>query len=160
MNCMYNLFFPDELVEENDLKFMCITIERIARELRQSNNYVVNTIGYNELAKKISLANVLHCLNPLQVVDDFIKEYNLKHGNFDITDINKELVDNIPTVIQMGKVYCRLVLATLEPNEDYVQGMIRVYNHPICKILDNYNASAYYEPSYVIARAYYNDGCF
>ena len=28
----------------------------------------------------------------------------------------------------------------------------------ICYIIDNYNASAYYEPSYVIARAYNNGG--
>lgn len=59
----------------------------------------------------------------------------------------------------MGKVYMRLILATLQPDEDYVQGMLRVYNNPICEVIDNYNASAYYEPSYVIARAY-NDGGF
>lgn len=59
----------------------------------------------------------------------------------------------------MGKVYMRLILATLQPDEDYVQGMRRVYNNPICEVIDNYNASAYYEPSYVIARAY-NDGGF
>lgn len=53
----------------------------------------------------------------------------------------------------------RLILATLQPDEDYVQGMLRVYNNPICEVIDNYNASAYYEPSYVIARAY-NDGGF
>lgn len=40
-----------------------------------------------------------------------------------------------------------------------MQGMLRVYNNPICEVIDNYNASAYYEPSYVIARAY-NDGGF
>ena len=59
----------------------------------------------------------------------------------------------------MGKVYMRLILATMQPEEDYVQGMLRVYNNPICEVIDNYNASAYYEPSYVIARAY-NDGGF
>ena len=59
----------------------------------------------------------------------------------------------------MGKVYMRLILATLQPDEDYVQAMLRVYNNPICEVIDNYNASAYYEPSYVIARAY-NDGGF
>lgn len=160
MNCMYNIFFPDECISEDDLKFMCVTIERIARTLKQPNKYIVNTLGYNELVKKISLANVLHCLNPLQTIDDFVKEYHLEQGGFDITKVDKEFADNIPTVIQMGKVYYRLILSTLESNEDYVQGIIRVYNHPICEILDNYNASAYYEPSYVIERAYYNDGCF
>ena len=35
---------------------------------------------------------------------------------------------------------------------------IRVYNDSICDVIDNYNCSAYYEPSYVIARAYQNGG--
>lgn len=38
------------------------------------------------------------------------------------------------------------------------EAIIRVYNDEICEVLDNYNASAYYEPSYVIARAYQNGG--
>ena len=42
--------------------------------------------------------------------------------------------------------------------ENYVEGLIRVYNDEICETIDNYNASAYYEPSYVIARAYLNGG--
>ena len=37
---------------------------------------VVNAIGYDVLAKKISLASVLHCENPLKVVDDWIRNIN------------------------------------------------------------------------------------
>ena len=55
----------------------------------------------------------------------------------------------------MGKVYSRLVVSTLQESEDYADGMIRVYNHPICEIIDNYNSSAYYEPSYVLTRSYW-----
>ena len=58
----------------------------------------------------------------------------------------------------MGKVYTRLILDTAQPNENYVDGMMRVYNHPICEVIDNYNSSAFYEPSYYIARAYKNGG--
>ena len=58
----------------------------------------------------------------------------------------------------MGKVYTRLILSTLQPEEDYIDGMIRVYNDEICDTIDNYNSSAYYEPSYVITRAYNNGG--
>ena len=151
---MTNKFFPDEEISENDLYFMCYMIERIARELHQRNKYVVNAIGYDELTKKISVANVLHCENPLKIVDEWITDYSLEHGNFDITDVNKDLAEIIPTPTQMGKVYTRLILQTLESNEDYIQGMIRVYNNPICEKIDNYNCSAFYEPSYVIARAY------
>lgn len=153
---MINVFFEDEEIKEDDLYFMCYMIERVARTLHTRNRNVVNAIGYDELAKKISLASVLHCENPLKVVDDWIKEYDLKKGDFDILDVDKELVSKPPTELQMGKVYKRLIINTLEPNEDYIQGLIRVYNSEICDIIDDYNSSAYYEPLPIIVRAYYN----
>ena len=55
---------------------MCYMIERIARTLHTRNRDVVNAISYDELAKKISLANALHCENPLKVVTDWIEEYD------------------------------------------------------------------------------------
>jgi len=58
----------------------------------------------------------------------------------------------------MGKVYKRLILSTLKPQEDYAEAMLRVYNNPICEVLDNYNCSAYYEPSPYITRSYYAGG--
>ena len=73
--------------------------------------------------------------------------------------MDKELVDEIPSETQMGKVYTRLILSTLKRGENFVDGMIRVYNDDICETIDNYNSSAYYEPSYVITKAY-NDGGF
>lgn len=52
----------------------------------------------------------------------------------------------------------RLIRDTMRPDETYAGGMLRVYNDPVCNTIDNYNASAYYEPSYVIARAYREGG--
>lgn len=155
---MINVFFPDEEVKEDDLYFMCYMIERVARTLHVRNKDVVNAIGYDELARNISLASVLHSENPLKVVEDWINEYNLKKGNFDILDVDRELVDKPPTETQIGKVYKRLILNTLESNEDYIQGLIRVYNSPICETIDNYNCSAYYEPTPIIVRSYYSGG--
>lgn len=153
---MINIFFEDEEIKEDDLYFICYIIERIARTLHVRNKDVVNAIGYDELVRKISLANVLHSENPLKVVDDWIKEYNLKKGDFNILDVDKELVEKPPTERQMGKVYKRLIINTLEPNEDYIQGLIRVYNNEICNIIDDYNCSAYYEPTPTLVRSYYN----
>lgn len=156
---MTNMFFPDEEITKNDLYFLCYMIERVARKLHQRNRYVVNAIEKNEWVRLISLANVLHCENPMKIEDEWIDEYKLKTGSFDITDVDKELDVHIPSATQMGKVYMRLICDTQLPDENYVEGMLRVYNDPICEVIDNYNASAYYEPSYVIARAY-NDGGF
>lgn len=155
---MTNLFFLDEQVTENDLYFLCYMIERVARKLHQRNRYVVNHISEEEWKRLISLASVLHCENPLKIESGWIEEYNLKEGGFDITDVDTDLVDTIPTATQMGKVYMRLILSTLGQKENYVDGMIRVYNDDICETIDNYNCSAYYEPSYVITRAYYDGG--
>ena len=63
-----------------------------------------------------------------------------------------------PTPLEMGKVYKRLIIDTLQLGEDYVDGILRVYNNELCNVIDNYNCSAFYEPSYVIARAYQNGG--
>ena len=155
---MTNKFFPDEEITENDLYFLCYMIERVARKLYQRNKYVVNHISKDEWERLISLASVLHCENPKKIEAEWIEEYKLEKGDFDITEVDKELVDEIPSETQMGKVYMRLIVSTLQPEEDYIDGMIRVYNDEICEVIDNYNSSAYYEPSYVITRAYNNGG--
>lgn len=155
---MKNIYFPDEDITRDDVKFICYMIERVARRLHQKNSYVVNKLGKENLNHLISVANVLHCKNPLDVEDEWIDEYRLEEGNLDITDVDYDLVDTIPTALQIGKVYERLIHDTAMSNETEVEGIIRVYNDEICEKIDNYNCSAYYEPSYVIARAYYQGG--
>ena len=74
---------------------------------------------------------------------NWIETYQLENGDFDISDVNKELVSQIPSAIQMGKVYQRLIVDTTLWNENYVDEIYRVYNSDICDIIDNYNCSAY-----------------
>lgn len=155
---MTNVFFPEEEIEKDDLYFVCYMIERVARRLKKRNSYVVNSIGKEELAKLLSLANVLHSENPVQVEDEWIDKYSLTTGEIDVTVVDRELVTEIPRPTQMGKVYQRLILDTMMPDEDYADGIIRIYNHELCDTIDNYNCSAYYEPSYVIAKAFHSGG--
>ena len=72
---MTNIFFPEEEISENDLYFLCYMIERVARILHQRNKYVVNSIPKDEWVRLISLANVLHCENPLKIEHEWIEEY-------------------------------------------------------------------------------------
>ena len=155
---MKNKYFPDEEIEPNDLYFICYMIERVARHIHQKNRYVVNKIGKEGLYHLISLANVLHSENPDKVEADWINDYDLKNSDFDITKVDEELAEKIPSPLEMGEVYQRLINDTLDSKEDYVDGIIRVYNNEICDTIDNYNCSAFYEPSYVIARAYQAGG--
>jgi hypothetical protein len=152
---MTNVYFPDETISQDDLYFVCYMIERIARRLKQPNKYVANAMGHDELARKLSLASVLHSENPLAVEADWIDNYQLKEGCYDVSKVDPELCSKIPTATQMGKVYKRLALNTMQIGEDYADAILRVYNTPICEVLDNYNCSAYYEPSPYIARSYF-----
>ena len=155
---MKNIYFPEEEITGNDLFFVCSMIERVARQMKQHNKYVVNKIGYQGFLRQLSIADTLHCENPLKVADDWIHEFLLEPGDFDITKVNPELCSHIPTPHDMGKVYTRLILQTRLDEEDYAKGIIRVYNDDICETRDNYNSSAYYEPSYYIARSYFAGG--
>lgn len=72
-------------------------IERVARKLHPRNRYVVNRISKDEGERLISFADVLHCENPKKIEAEWIEEYRLERGNFDITEVDKELVDEIPS---------------------------------------------------------------
>lgn len=155
---MKNIFFEDEVVTEDDLYFICYMIEKVSRYLHQRNQYIVNAVSKDEWRRLISLSSVLHCENPDKIVHEWIEEYHLEQGMFEIENVDRELVNKIPYPTQMGKVYMRLIIDTMTPDEDYIDALIRIYNDEICLKIDDYNCSAYYEPSYVIARAYLNGG--
>lgn len=151
---MRNVFFPEDTVSTNDLYFVCSMVERVARCLKQPNSYVVNTMGHRALEEKLSLAGVLHAENPEAVMYDWIEAYGLQAGTYDVSDIDTRYTDHVPTPLEMGKVYQRLILSTMREGENYADALIKVYNHPICKIIDDYNSSAYYEPSYILTKSY------
>ena len=45
-------------------------------------------------------------------------------------------------------------MSTALEDEDYVFGIIHIYNDETCEIIENYNNGTFYESSYVIARVY------
>ena len=59
----------------------------------------------------------------------------------------------------LGKVYARLIYASITDNQDWTDVITDVYSSPICNTIDNYNSSAFYEPSYIQLRAY-REGVF
>ena len=93
---MKNIYFPEEEITSDDLYFICYMIEKVARQLKQRNKYVVNAIGAEGFRHLLSCAQALHCENPLKVASDWISDYSLEKGDFDITDVDPELAEIIP----------------------------------------------------------------
>lgn len=154
---MNNKYFSDEQIGFNDLYFVCYMIERVARRLKQRNKYVVAQLGKEGLYHELSVAQTSHCFNPLQVESDWIEEYSMEEGNFNITNVNPIYTEKIPSPTQMGKVYARLI-ESVNYSDDLLTSIMYVYNDAICEVIDNYETSAYYEPSYVQTRALLNGG--
>lgn len=141
-------------VTDNDVLFVCFIIEKTARTLKQRNQYVVEKLGHEGLQHELYVADVRHCENPLQVVDDWISNYKMEKGTFDILDVDRELAPNLPSELDMGAVYARLVCAETSERGDYAETIQKVYQSPICRIIDNYESSGFCEPSHVIRRAF------
>lgn len=151
----YKIEMSHRKITNNDVLFVCFMIEKVARQLHQKNKYVVNALGREGLERSLRFADILHCENPDKIANGWIKDNHMRPGNFFVERVRKELVDQIPTEMEMGHVYQRLILGTKEADEDYPKAMIRIYNAPLTDIIDNYNTAAYYTPSYLLQQAYY-----
>ena len=128
--------------------------EELFLKLNNTNTIQKQSTESTNLTQEQSLSVIFSM--PEWIVKKLIEEYGLEQGDFHIENVNRELCTNIPTEFDMGKVYTRLIVDTLYPDDDYVEGILRIYNDEICRTLDDYNNGSYYEPSYVIARAYKN----
>lgn len=59
-------------------------------------------LGHDEMARKMSLADVLHAENHLAVESAWVEEYRLQPGNYDVTKVDPDLCSQIPSATQMG----------------------------------------------------------
>ena len=138
-----------EPAKDNDLFFTCSLIDYIARKTKNTRAEVVNALGKENLAKIYDLADVYHCDNIDRVSDDFIRDAQIKTGEFDNV---AECKYAIPSYWDIGKVYKRLIKSVAEhKEEEVIETLIKVYNSFISSKIDDYNSSMYYEnPSYLL----------
>lgn len=118
---MKNKYFPEEEIVEDDLYFICYMTERVAQSIHQPCSYVVNSIGPKKLYHLLSCAQVLHCENPLKIVDEWITDYHLIEGNYTIS--------GYPT--DLGKQDQEQILKT--GTTDYVKGILDFYKEESCE---------------------------
>lgn len=138
--------------EMNDLFFVCSMIEKVSREIKQKQSYVINKIGKENINRLYKYADVFHCENPDKISYELIKNNNIEIGNYDKISRCKY---KIPTYWEIGEIYARLIINV--NNKDIIDTLFEVYNSWIEEIMDNYNSSFYYEtPEYHLAC--YEDG--
>ena len=134
--------------KDNDLFFTCSLIDYIARRTKNKRADIVNALGEKRLEKIYDLADIYHSDNIERVSEDFIKEADIKDGNFDKV---RECQYAIPSHWDIGKVYKRLIKQVAqEENISVITALMEVYNSFISEKIDDYNSSMYYEnPAYL-----------
>lgn len=133
--------------EMNDLFFVCSMIEKVARESKQKQSYIINKIGKDNIRRLYKYADVFHCENPDKVSYEIIEKNNIEIGNYDKISCLKY---KVPTYWEIGEIYARLIINV--NNNDIIDTLFEVYNSWIEKVMDNYNSSFYYEsPEYHVA---------
>lgn len=67
----------------------------------------------------------------------------MKTGNYDTA---KNVHFEIPSVFDIGKVYKRLILVLMKKeNLDILTATIRIFTSKICKKIEDFNSSLYYD---------------
>lgn len=138
--------------EMNDLFFICSKIEKVSRESKQKQSYVINKIGKENINRLYRYADVFHCENPDKISYELIENNNIEIGTYDKISRCKY---KIPTYWEIGEIYARLIINVNK--KDIINTLFEIYNSWIEEIMDNYNSSFYYEsPEYHLAC--YEDG--
>lgn len=133
--------------EMNDLFFVCSMIEKVSRESKQKQSYVINKIGKENIKRLYRYADVFHCENPDKISYELIEDNKINVGTYDKISRCKY---KIPTYWEIGEIYARLIINVNK--EDIIDTLFEVYNSWIEEIIDNYNSSFYYEsPEYQLA---------
>ena len=132
-----------ESTKDNALFFTCSLIDYIARKTKNTRAEVVNALGKENIAKIYDLADVYHSDSIERVSDDFIREAEIKMGNFDNVTACKYA---IPSHWDIGKVYKRLIKSVAASEKiEVIDALLKVYNSFLSSKIDDYNSSMYYK---------------
>lgn len=133
--------------EMNDLFFVCSMIEKVSRESKQKQSYLINKIGKDNIKRLYKYADVFHCENPDKISYELISNNEIDMGTYDKISHCRY---KVPSYWEIGEIYARLIININK--DDMIDTLFEVYNSWIEKAMDNYNSSFYYEsPEYHIA---------
>lgn len=155
LRVMKNVFFSDEVITKEDVFYVCslLNVLHVVWNSRTGMSWIV---WETALTEKLPWQMLCTAKTSRLSLNVWLMNSGCRKVIMMWQMSIPALVDHIPTEQDMGKVYMRLVLSTLYSWEDYADAILRVYNDKICRTIDNYNGSAYYEPSYYLTRCYYS----
>lgn len=146
----------------NDVFYVCSMVEYLSRTRKTKHADIVSALGKDNLRWLYKFADVHHCMTFEQVSDDVMERSPLPMGTYDVTS---GLEFPLPSFLDIGKVYARLVQSALvengtweNPNADQiVDALWEVFHSFVCEEISNFNSDLFYDtPSFLYECFKYN----
>lgn len=137
----------------DDIMYTATVLEKVARETKNTRKDVANYVGVPNISHLAEYADVNHCLPMEQVAAELIEDNHISTGNFDNVSACQYTV---PTVIDIGKVYARLVEDAEPDINKYPQALYDILTSPVAEKISDFNASWYYASRSELAYEYQN----
>ncbi len=132
--------------KKNDIYFVCCMLEYTARRTKNHLRDVIACFEKKDIERQLRIAGVNHCLSFEQVSDEWIESYHIPQGNYDSV---AECRYTVPDAVQIGGLYCDLVLMTMK-DEDAAQGILDIFSSFITDEISYFNSNVYYtNPDYL-----------
>lgn len=134
---------------KNDIFFVCTLIEAVSRKTMNRRSSIAEAIGIDGIAHELEYADVNHCLDLEQAIEETIERYHIANGEYDTVSTCRY---KVPSVTAIGKVYQRLVLSALNNDSSPAETVYHVFSSFISDYISDFNSSVYYSsPEYLAA---------
>ena len=129
---------------ENKLFYTCSLIEYIGRETNNRRIDVVNALGKANIDRIYEYSDVFHSDRIESVAAQWQERCDIQEGLFDNISVCRY---RLPSHWDLGKVYCRLIMAIGGILTDTLH---EVYSSWLASKIDDYNIAVYYmSPDYL-----------
>lgn len=104
----------------DDIYYVCCMIEYASRKTKNERSVIAERLGECGIRRQLKYASINHTLSFDQVSDEWIEDYQIPSGSYDIA---KECRNTVSSVAAIGRVYERLV----ESADDHASAERRIY---------------------------------
>lgn len=127
----------------DDVFYVASLVEFTARKTTNRRSAIARALGVEGFAQELEITDTSHCLSFEQVADEIIARYHIMPGQYDTVST---CLYTVPTHMDIGKVYRRLVLALSPEESGWAETLYWVFLSPTADEISNFNSSFFFAP--------------
>ncbi len=119
-----------DVFNNDDLPFVCYMLEKLSRKMHLSCEDIALKMGNEALNHHLRVAEIECSINQSQLEAEWINNYKLEQGNYDIFAYIQHRDFQLPSAITMGWYYGLRIGESIDKDTDYADAIIRYFKNP------------------------------